>query len=295
MRIEPPIAAGPTMKGTVMTTTRSILLGTVFGLTGLVGLASAAAAADLGMPAPSIKDSYAAPAPSRSWYLKGTIGAANSQVDGIDYAPIDDDFTIHHLDMKSAPFFGLGVGVQANRWLRLDATGEYRGKQLFVGHDSYFGDDNGDSVVSPGSERGTNDYEADIESWMFLANGYIDLGKWCGITPYVGAGLGVANLSVEGFNDINNVTDGTAYGADSSRTNFAWAVYAGMSYDVTPQVTLDLAYRYADLGDATTGVVTTYDGAHVADTYVIEDITSHDLMVSMRWKLEREAAYMPMK
>ena len=36
-------------------------------------------------------------------------------------------------------------------------------------------------------------------------------------------------------------------------TNFAWAVYAGMSYKVNPSLTIDLSYRYADLGDIRTG------------------------------------------
>ena len=45
------------------------------------------------------------------------------------------------------------------------------------------------------------------------------------------------------------------YGADHTNTNFAWALYAGTSYDVTPQVTFDLSYRYANLGNAKSGVV----------------------------------------
>ena len=49
------------------------------------------------------------------------------------------------------------------------------------------------------SARGTNEYTADIKSWLGLANAYIDLGYWRGFTPYVGAGIGFATISVNGL------------------------------------------------------------------------------------------------
>jgi opacity protein-like surface antigen len=58
----------------------------------------------------------------------------------------------------------------------------------FPGGDGTF---NG-NVLNPnpgGFNPGTNEYTADIESWVGLANGYVDLGKWWCVTPYVGAGL----------------------------------------------------------------------------------------------------------
>ena len=85
----------------------------------------------------SIKD---APPPPRhhSFYLKGYIGMHNHEVDGIDSDILrNGTFSIGHLDMKTAPFFGLGIGVDRGRWLRFDVTGEYRGKWLFIGQDSY--------------------------------------------------------------------------------------------------------------------------------------------------------------
>ena len=39
------------------------------------------------------------------------------------------------------------------------------------------------------------------------------------------------------------------YGQSNTETNFAWAVYGGLSYDVTPGLSIDLTYRYTDLGD----------------------------------------------
>lgn len=262
----------------MITSRASILLGAAVGLAALAGQPTSGNAADLG----SIKDGYAPPPPGRVWYLKGTIGMHNHEVGDLDYAPFHtNDFTIYHEDMKSAPFFGLGIGVEHSRWLRFDVTGEYRGKFLFLAQDSYPG--------GSGFTAGTNEYTADIESWLGLVNAYIDIGTWRGITPYVGGGIGIDSLSVQGLKDVNVPQNGVAYGADNTETNFAWALYAGMSFDVTPQFVVDLGYRYVDLGDAKSGTVTTYNGSSSGPGLEINDVTSHDLMLNVRWRLEHPA------
>ena len=53
--------------------------------------------------------------------------------------------------------------------------------------------------------------------------------------------------------------NGIAFGKDNSETNFAWAVYAGLSYKVNPSLTIDLSYRYTDIGDTRSGNIATYD------------------------------------
>lgn len=240
-------------------------------------------AADLGYG--SVKD-IPPPAPSgRAWYLKGTIGMKNPEPGGIwvDEPSFATDHTVHHADIKSTAFYGMGIGVEHSRWLRFDITGEYRGKQLFVAQDSY---------CNGGGGCGTNEYTADLESWLGLANVYIDLVTWRGLTPYVGGGIGLAYVDVQGFKDVNVPNNSVFYGdKDTSTTNFAWALYAGVSYDVTDQLTLDFAYRYSDLGDAKTGRATAYDGSDSYSGLEIQDIVSHDLLFSARYRLEPSQAY----
>ena len=122
---------------------------------------------------------------------------------------------------------------------------------------------------------------------------YIDLGTWHCVTPYIGGGVGFASISVLGLKDVNVPNFGVAFARDHTETNFAWAVYGGLAYDVNPSVTIDLSYRYTDLGDARAGVTTTYDGSGVGKGLEIEDITSHDLMLGVRWKLGSQPAPMP--
>lgn len=266
--------------------TRSIMLATALAMA-----PAAANAADLGLPPPPPLE----PAPcigcTGPVYFKGFVGAANPEVGGIDSEIFDtNDFTFYHEDIKSSPLFGVGVGYQWNSWLRFDITGEYRGKSLFIAQDSYAGGLDGDFTFPPG----TNEYTADIESWVGLANAYIDLPTILCITPYVGGGIGLASVSVLGLKDVNVPNSSVFYAADHTETNFAWAVYGGLAYEVNQSVTLDLSYRYTDLGDARSGTVTAFDGSSSYAGVDIEDITSHDLMLGVRWKLGHEpAAPMP--
>jgi len=187
-----------------------------------------------------------------------------------------------------------------NTWLRFDVTGEYRGKSLFIAQDRYPGGNGTFNVNSnaaaitagtPGAFLpGTNEYTADIESWVGLANAYIDLGTYMCITPYIGGGVGLASVSVLGLKDVNVPNLGVAYATDHTETNFAWAVYGGLAYDVNPSVTLDLSYRYTDLGSARSGTVTAYDNSSSYAGVDIDDITSHDVMLGVRWKLGHQTA-----
>ena len=267
---------------------------------------AAANAADLGLPPPPPLE-YPQPCIGCTGpvYLKGFIGAANPNVGNINTELFQfNDFEVSHEDIKSTPFFGVGIGYEFNRWLRFDVTGEYRGKSLFIAQDRYPGGNGTFNVNSnaaaitagtPGAFLpGTNEYTADIESWVGLANAYIDLGTYMCITPYIGGGVGLASVSVLGLKDVNVPNLGVAYATDHSETNFAWAVYGGLAYDVNPSVTLDLAYRYTDLGDARSGRVTAYDNSSSYAGVDIEDITSHDVMLGVRWKLGHQpAAPMP--
>ena len=52
-----------------------------------------------------------------------------------------------------------------------------------------------------------------------------------------------------------------------------------------PPITLDLSYRYTDLGEAKSGTVTAFDGTSSYAGVDLGRVTSHDLMLGMRWKL----------
>jgi opacity protein-like surface antigen len=257
--------------------TRAIIIG--FAL--LLGQTALASAADFGPPPPEPEPCIGCAGP---WYLKGFVGMANPEVGDIFAEEFDfnDSFRVHNHDIKSTSLFGVGFGYDTGHYFRFDITGEYRGDATFVANDSY-------QTFGPA----TNQYNADIQSWVGLANAYVDLGTWHCVTPYIGGGVGFASIDVMGLTDVNVPTGGVAFATDHTETNFAWALYAGLSYKVTPGLTLDLAYRYTDLGDAVSGTRTAYDFSGTAKGIEINDITSNDVMLSVRWALGSQPAPMP--
>jgi opacity protein-like surface antigen len=263
----------------------SYLLGAVLGSAVVLALAPRALAADIYEPA--LKGGYEAEPvvdSDRGFYFKGYVGQANSDVGSI-FTPAynNNTFTVFQNDIKSSPLFGLGIGWRARHWLRFDLTGDYRGDAVFVAQDKYAG--------GFGFTAGTDEYTADVKTWLGLANVYWDIGTWCGFTPFLGAGIGFATVTVDGLRDVNVPVAGVAFGATNTNTNFAWALHAGVSYDVSPQLAIDLAYRYAQLGDGTSGAVTDYLGvAHPDATLHIRDIDTNDVMLGVRYKFNREEA-----
>jgi opacity protein-like surface antigen len=273
-----------------MNTNRSsYVLGTALGSALVLTLCANAKAADIYAPPEPAYEVAPPPPLDRGIYIKSYIGQANPNVGNIwTEAYNTNTFTVFHDDIKTSPLFGLGIGYKRNHWLRFDLTGEYRGDAVFVGQGAY--------AAGATFGAGSNEYQADIRSWLGLANAYWDIATWCGFTPYVGAGIGFATLTVDGLKDINSVQSAAFYGATNTTTNFAWAIHAGVSYDVSPQFAVDLAYRYADLGSTKSGVVS--DSTGVSPSYsglYIKDVTSNDVMLGFRYKFQREPVVYPVK
>ena len=254
-------------------------------------LSGAALAADMPMPPPYV------PPPVQEfggWYLRGAIGFSNQRVKDIHYTRESAYTPLTSFNQESsfdsAGIFGLGVGYQFNSWLRADLTGQYRGRSGFTATDRFTGSASGSPYL------GTDNYTGTKSEWLIMANGYVDLGTWWCITPFIGAGVGAAQVTIANFSDIgaNTIPSSTtsfASAPSASKWNFAWAVHAGLAYKVNPGLTLELAYTYLDMGSGQTGVLTAYNGATTGNYYKFKDITSHDLKLGMRWAIDPEPVY----
>jgi opacity protein-like surface antigen len=130
---------------------------------------------------------------------------------------------------------------------------------------------------------------------LVLANAYIDLGTWWCITPFIGAGIGWSSVTIHSFRDAGIDEFGSptmAYANAASKSNFAWALHAGLAYEVTKSFTVEMAYRYVNLGDGASGDLITYTGANQFNNPMqFKDITSHDLKFGVRWMLQPEPVY----
>jgi opacity protein-like surface antigen len=241
------------------------------------------------MPTPYIPEQ---PAPQYGgWYLRGYIGMTNQFYDGLEYAGFDDPAYFGWLDtggFGASPLYGVGIGYQLSNWFRFDVTGEYRGKAPFSAMDIYDTSDNPpDFGNGDPTDWGTNHYEGFKSEWLFLANGYIDIGNYYGFTPYIGAGIGMSRNTISDFTDTNVIQGGGGYADAASVWSFAWALHAGLAFRVTQNFIVDLGYSYTHLGNARTGILTNLDPmigcGSVCEPVTFKNIGSHDVKIGFRY------------
>jgi opacity protein-like surface antigen len=230
------------------------------------------------------------------WYLRGDVGVSRQSFESFDFTQTNSAFVwpaswrIDQKDIKDAALMGVGVGYQFNAWLRADVTAEYRTSTKVKAVGSY-------TEFCPGG-RCFDVYDADHQASVFMANAYLDLGTWWCLTPFVGVGVGAVRHNVAAISDIGLISDGTsAFGlADKDNVNwsFAWAVHAGLSYNVSNNLKLEIAYRYLNMGNADSAVVNC-NAVGCANTggpaafYTLTDMDSHDFKIGMRWMLNEPA------
>jgi len=82
-----------------------------------------------------------------------------------------------------------------------------------------------------GTFRG--DVDGEVNSTSLMVNAFWDIENETPVTPYLGAGLGLANVEVDG-DDFDKDDD----------TVFAYQFAAGIAVALTPNLSLDLGYRY---------------------------------------------------
>jgi opacity protein-like surface antigen len=124
----------------------------------------------------------------------------------------------------------------------------------------------------------------------FLANAYVDLGTYAGFTPYVGGGVGMNVNSLQGSLNFWETANAQPYAANLTPINgippipqtwvnaagqtivpqppilfaaqnwnrtfsstayrVAWALTAGIGFQLNPSATLDISYRYLNGGES---------------------------------------------
>jgi len=213
----------------------------------LAGMAGPVFAADLAEPqveeaSPPV--AYEQPADLGGWYIRGDIDYHWSKFGGGDYttynaAPPQLPGSFATGSLKSAFSAGAGVGYQINQHFRTDLTADWMSSSKFRGSTSGFC--NTPAPGTPCVSTDTSSYSA----LLLLANAYVDIGTWHGVTPYVGAGIGGAWVKWDTLH--NSDADGDFFHSGGKGWRFAYAAMVGASYCLTDRVKLDVGYRYSHI------------------------------------------------
>jgi opacity protein-like surface antigen len=271
-----------------------------------VGWGALAQAADL-PPAPRL------PAPTvaefSGWYLRGDVGIGIASAPDLENLPdpiatgVSSGFlstsasqAFNNTTLSPFGMIDFGVGYQFNNWFRVDGTLEYRGganlQSLYTLTDPaspYFG----------GPLQYADFYRVNVSSFIGLFNGYVNVGNFWGVSPFIGAGVGFANNNLSGFTDqglgysvSGSLGPSGGYFGNGSKTSFAWALMAGLDFNITPNLKLEFGYRYLNYGSITTGgshcLAGTLGGVFSAQNCnggVVNTISSHNTLASNDFRL----------
>jgi OOP family OmpA-OmpF porin len=178
--------------------------------------------------------------------------------------------------------FGAGIGYRFTPMFRSDFTLDYMPSL---------------NVNNSNASSNSRTISGSLNSLVGMANGYLDFNGFLpnffgSVQPYIDGGVGFAN------NNVGTLTsNGAATLSGASQTNFAWGAGAGVNFPLTQQLSLDVAYKYLDLGSLKTGTTST-GGFLVGNSGAVTgaksgDLTVNTVTVGLRWTFGAPAAPPP--
>lgn len=143
-----------------------------------------------------------------------------------------------------------------------------------------------------GSNNGSN------KAYNLMANAFVDLGTYSGLTPFIGGGVGVAYSTfrsaigdrdcVDQSSTVGNTTtifecdDPSAYEGvvqSERQYNFAYSLGAGLSYRVSQNASVDLGYEYFSVPQAK------YISMEASGPTIRKGIDYHQVKLGLRYDL----------
>src|SRR6185437_11570319 len=112
-----------------------------------------------------------------------------------------------------------------------------------------------------------------LRAWSLMANAWYDFDLGLPVTPYVGGGIGLAQVKISGDLAGRRLFE-------KNDSVFAWQVGAGVSMPISDTTKLFLDYRYFAADNAHLKLEPGYNGGSIN-----ADFNSHSLMVGVRFNL----------
>lgn len=231
------------------------------------------------------------------FYLRGGLGGEWStrtnlrDLDCTQAAPpalfgcgpgIDDRALGARGDFGRSATFDFGFGYRVLPAFRGELLLTYRPGLAFSGRANF--------LATPGPQP----VSADADSFSAMAVGYIDLARLGlpplgPVEPFVGGGVGVARHDIDrvtfAFPGLGANATTVIQGGESTR--FAYMLTAGGAVRLSDRLTLDIAYRYSDLGTVRTAsgpaVITRTSFTRTLDIAGTQaDLVTHGVSASLR-------------
>jgi opacity protein-like surface antigen len=171
-------------------------------------------------------------------YISGNLGAVIVEDSDFDAGPLSGEFTFD----TGFGFLG-ALGSSMDNGVRIEAELGYRKNDF-------------DEVKIDGLGKG--DIDGDISSLSLMGNAYYDFSTEGSFSPFIGAGLGYANIEAD--------LDGAG---DEDDSVFAYQLILGGSFASSETLSVDLQYRYFATDDPE------FDG-------VDAEYSTHNFMIGLR-------------
>lgn len=218
---------------------------------------------------------------AQGFYGSAQLGTSQQATDSGPYGnniAADADFP-GEFDAGDGTVGAIGLGYPFNERFRVEGRLGYREGRF------------NEKKIGTGARTG-EEYilNGDIQTKTLTVEGFYDFPNASKFTPYVKAGVGIANndysarlggAGVAAFDAFDGAVDGYYDGyydaySDGDSTEFSWNVGLGGSYAVSKGTAIYGEYQYANFGDVKTG----QDG--FTDGFKIDDIASHEVSLGVR-------------
>ncbi|MDF2389439.1 porin family protein [Nostoc ellipsosporum NOK] len=212
------------------------------------------------------------------WYLRGDVSYLVKKT--FENGDFTFPSTINNEsfgESENAVFASIGFGYHFNDYLRADVNFGY-----LPGNKASFGYDDSAVVALPTlPTQGSGS----LKNYAFsgIVNGYVDLGTYVGVTPYVGAGVGFVRSSRKlSATYVDNNVPANSFSVQDNATqySFAYTLNAGLAYQLSKNVSVDLGYQYFSAPSAE------YVTAESLTSFPVhKGISNHQVKLGLRYDL----------
>ena len=221
------------------------------------------------------------------FYTSLKAGISDTKFDNSKDQLSESDFqlTFHNKDTDKTiyPSISTAIGFDFSKISNINARAEleytYKDKAKFSPDLNQITFVEGNNSGTESAPNGTPSFFIhELRTQSLMLNAYYDFKNASKFTPYVSAGAGVTHakntqiLNPE-FAEVDSL------GSDTNNS-FTWSAGAGVSYKVTENVALDLAYRYVDAGEIEFNHNISSENVNLKTT---ADLVSHDYSLGIRY------------